>query len=56
MESNDENHIHKTALEFYSIVCKKNGHPVLAQKSRDMASLINCDPKTKCAHNKSLIN
>lgn len=53
MDLEDENHIQKTSLELYSMVCKKNGHPQLAQKSSDMASLIKCNPLTKCAHNKN---
>jgi len=51
MELEDENHITKTALQLYSIICKKEGHHELAQKSSDMASLITCNPKTKCDHN-----
>jgi len=51
MEIEDENHITKTALQFFAILCKKQGKLKLAQKSNDMASLITCNPDTLCDHN-----
>ena len=51
MESEDENHITKSALEFYARICNQNDHPKLAQKCRDMASKIKCNPNEKCVHN-----
>ena len=47
----DENHILKSALEFYANVCSKNDHPQLSRKCKEMAGKIDCDPKTKCTHN-----
>lgn len=55
MESDsDENHIVKTALEFYANVCNVNDHPKLFRKCKEMAGKITCDPKTKCTHNMAL--
>lgn len=51
MEYNDENHITKTALEFYANICKSRDHPRLERKCLEMAGNITCDPKTKCTHN-----
>ena len=51
MEEKDENHIMKTALEFYSRICNQNGHPKLSAKTMEMADKIKCAPDTKCTHN-----
>ena len=47
----DENHITKTALEYYSKICTKFNHPNLAKKCTDLASKIQCDATTECTHN-----
>ena len=47
----DENHITKTALEYYSKICKKFNHPKLAEKCIERAKKYTCDETTSCSHN-----
>jgi len=51
MELKDENHILKTALEFYSNIVKQNKSFELSAKCDEMAEKIKCNPDTKCYHN-----
>lgn len=51
MELDDENHIIKTALEFYSKISGQRKHPKLSAKCQEIADKFKCDSGTKCYHN-----